>query len=482
MKFISIIVIVLLLFQIFTAQIFATEPVILKHADELIGTSNEIQNTRTLQGNVQLQQGNVYVKCNSAIQYINSNKFLLKGNVVITQETLILESHSVLYDGNTYLAVADSSVYITDRKTQLTGKKGTYSTDKMIADFYDDVKLEDDSVCIYAEYINYDRKTTNSRAIGNVLVKGKDKNIFLEADTIDNFPQANTTIAFGNPVLFQIDTIKSLVQDFLVIDLDVEINLDVQDSIKSSHSEEINFDTLSIKSDTMIAFREKGNEKYDFLRNVEIVQNSLKAKAAKAIYLVEIEQIKLFSNIIEETNLQNFLIDSASESNNVVRNANAQTIIWLDSTQLRSDSVIVQLENRQLKVIHSYINSIAIMQNNASNLARIDQLFGNEIVLFIANDTLKKIESNGNAKSVFFSENNDEPDGVIVINSAEKIIIETENGKAENIILIKEIDGKFHPEQFVFGQEKEFYLKEFSLDFIDANVIPVKPEIRRKQP
>ena len=468
MKFIILLIILLLFFQIFTVPIFAAEPVLLRHSDELIGTNNEIQNTRTLLGNVQLQQGNVYVTCNSAIQYINSNKFLLKGNVVIKQETLILQSHLILYDGNTYFAIADSSVHITDKKMQLTGKKGTYSTDKMIADFYDDVKLEDDSVYIYADHINYDRKTTNSRAIGNVLVKGKYRNIFLEADTIDNFPKINTTIAFGNPVLFQIDTVKNLVKDSL------EINLDVQDSIIPSNSEEIKFDTLSIKSDTMIAFQTKGNDKYDFLRNVEIVQNSLKAKAAKAIYLPEMEQIKLFSNLIEETNF------NSESKNDIFQNTNLQTIIWLDSTQLRSDSVTVQLENKKLKNINSYINSIIITQNDASNLARINQIFGDEIVLFFANDTLKKIESKGNAKSVYFIENNDEPDGVIV-NSAEKIIIETENGKAENIVLFKEINGKYHPEQFVFGQEMEFYLKEFFLDFININMIPIKPEIRRKQ-
>jgi lipopolysaccharide export system protein LptA len=442
-----------LLTKTFSITIFAAEPVILKYADEFIGESDEIQNTRTLLGNVQLQQKNVFIKCNTAIQFLNSNKFLLKGNVIITQESLTLKSEHILYDGNAYLATSDSSVRITDQKIQLLGKRGTYSTDKMIADFYDEVELEDDSVKIYADYVSYNRKSKNSKAIGDILLRGKTENIFLQSDTIYNFFEENKTTAVGNPVLFQIDTIKN--------------------NNSSEENSALEFDTLSIKSDSIIAFRgnenEKNNEKYDFINNVEIIRNSLKALACKVYYLPQNEQVKLFSkDLIEEDNSEKDLDKN-----------NSRVVIWLDSTQLISDSVIVKIQNNKLQNIHSYNNSIIVIKDDTTNFARINQLFGNEIELFINNDSLKKIESLGNAKSVFFTQKAGNADGVIV-NSAEKIIIEIENGEAENFILIKEILGKYHPEPLVFGVETNFYLNEFPAEIIKSTNIPIQPKIREK--
>lgn len=410
--------------MIATNTTFAAEPIILKHANELIGENTETTNTRTLIGNVQLQQKNVTVTCNSAIQYLNTNRFLLKGNVVIKQDSLTLKSHSVLYDGNTYLATADSTVDITDRKNRLIGKRGSYSTDVMIANFYDEVTLEDDSIKIYANFITYDRKNNHSKAIGEVIVKSKNKNMFLQADTIDNFPDEQKTIAGGNPVLFQIDTIKS-----------------------NNPQEQLELDTLSVKSDSMTAFRNNENEHYVFNKNVEFVRKDLKAKAEQAIYYAVKEQITLYNNTIEKN-------DSVTNTNN------NQTIVWLDSTQLHSDSVFIKLEKNKLKNIHAYNQCIAVSQQDAINLDRINQLYGNEIILYIENDSLKKIESLGNAKSIFFNDNNAEADGLIT-STAEKIIIEMKNGKAEDIYLINQIPGKYYPEPLVNGTEKEFYLPEF---------------------
>jgi lipopolysaccharide export system protein LptA len=433
--------------------------------------SNDDVNTRTLIGNVRLQQKNVYVNCNTAIQYLNTNKFLLKGNVVITQETLVLRSQTVLYDGNSYLATSDDTVYITDRNNKLVGNRGTYSTDKMIANFYDEVTLEDDSIKVYANFITYNRQTTDSRAIGDVTVKSKNKNVFLQADTIDNFPNLNKTIAWSNSVLFQIDTVfQKKSNDVSTVDTDT---VDV-----SANTSEFNLDTLSIKSDTMFAFRVPENEHYIFIGNVEFVRNELRAKSAQSIYTVADGQIILYDNVFSDSfnDLETVKSFDTIKNSNTVKKNFEQAIVWLDSTQLHSDSIVVILEENRLQNIHSFGNSIAISQRDTVNLARIDQLAGDEIILFIENDTLRKIESIGNAKSVFFSENNDEPDGVIEA-TAEKIVIEMEEGKAENIYLIKQIPGKYHPEPLVYGIEKKFYLPMFK----KSDDIPIRPKIKNSK-
>jgi lipopolysaccharide assembly outer membrane protein LptD (OstA) len=412
--------IIILFFLIYNAY---AEPILLKNADELIGQQTEIANQRTLMGNVILQQKNVVVKSNQAIQYINENKFLLNGNVVITQDSLILKSETILYDGNTYIAISNKQVELSDGKKFLIGDRGKYSTQTMIANFYDNVKLEDDSLVVYADNLIYDRKTAESFAEGNVIIKSKYQNVFAQADSVFNYSINNSTFAKSNSVLFQIDT-----------------------------NNDLTIDTLTIKSDSILANRNE--DIYYFYDNVEIVRNSLKAVAQQGIYYKENEKIILYNPNLE---------------------LKTHSILWLDSTQLHADSIEISLKDNKLHKINSYRNCIHISHNDTLNPVRIDQLSGNEIIIYIENDSLNKIESIENAKSVFFSTSNNEPDGVIEA-TAEKITIYIKDNNADEVIYVKSIPGKYHPEPFVNGKEKEFYLP----DFIKEDNKPVKPKINKK--
>ena len=409
----------IIIFTLLTCNIIA-EPILLRNADELTGQHTENTNQRTLLGNVILQQKNVTVKANQAIQYMNTNRFLLNGNVIITQDNLTLKSESILYDGNSYIATSDRQVNLTDNKSFLIGDRGKYSTQTMIANFYDNVYLEDDSTILFANNITYDRRTTESFAEGNVIIKSKNKNIFAQADSVFNFPNRSVTFAKSNPVLFQIDT-----------------------------NEDLTLDTLTIKSDSILANREE--DIYYFFDNVEIVRNGLKAIAQQGIYNKNEEKIILYNPDLE---------------------LKSQSTIWLDSTQLHADSIVITLKENKLQTIHAHRNSIHISYIDTLNYSRIDQLSGNTIIIHIENDTLKKVESIENAKSVFFSTTNDEPDGVIE-STAEQITIFIKDNTAEEAIYINSIPGKYHPEPFVAGKEREFYLP----NFVKEDNKPIRPEV-----
>jgi len=109
------------------------------------------------------------------------------------------------------------------------------------------------------------------------------------------------------------------------------------------------------------------------------------------------------------------------------------------------------------------------------NTSRIDQLSGNEIIFYMNNDTLSKIESIGGAKAIFFNNNSDDADGLFE-STAEKIIIQLKDGQANTITLIKEVPGKYHPEQFVSGKEIDFYLPNYR----KADNSPQKPKLIRR--
>lgn len=393
-----------------------SEPIILKYADKLVGANDESSNSRTLIGNVQLQQGNVNVNCESATQYILLNKYRLTDNVVITQNNLILKSQHIIYDGNSYLATAVSGVTIDDGSTHLKANKGDYSTKTSIANFYDNVVLQDDSVIIYCNYINHNRKTNDSKAINNVLIKGKNTNVFLFGDTVVNISNTNYSLVSGNPFLYRIDTLTQNIQ------LDTNGN----------SCENYTFDTLSIKSDTMEAFRSNTNEYYHFFRNVELIKNNISAKANNVYFYKHKQYFVLYD----------------------------EPVIWYGNSQLHADSIIVYFDDNDIKRIQAVNNAIIVIENDTNNYNRKDQLYGNEINIFFETDSLKIIKSNGNAKSVYFMLNNNEADG-LVENNAEKIKITISSTGINDIELVNQIQGYYHPEQFINGVEKNYYLEEY---------------------
>ena len=411
--FYSISIFILILVN--TIDIYS-EPIILKYADKLVGANDESSNSRTLIGNVQLQQGNVNVNCESATQYILLNKYRLTDNVVITQNNLILKSQHIIYDGNSYLATAVSGVTIDDGNTHLKANKGDYSTKTSIANFYDNVVLQDDSVIIYCNYINHNRKTNDSKAINNVLIKGKNTNVFLFGDTVVNIYNTNYSLVSGNPFLYRIDTLTQNIQ------LDTNGN----------SCENYIFDTLSIKSDTMEAFRSNTNEYYHFFRNFVLIKNNISAKANNVYFYKHKQYFVLYD----------------------------EPVIWYGNSQLHADSIIVYFDDNDIKRIQAVNNAIIVIENDTNNYNRKDQLYGNEINIFFETDSLKIIKSNGNAKSVYFMLNNNEADG-LVENNAEKIKITISSTGIDDIELVNQIQGYYHPEQFINGVEKNYYLEEY---------------------
>ena len=66
------------------------QPIIIRNAESLIGSTVDSQLVRELVGSVHLEQGNVTVYCDHATQYTNQNRAVLQGNVRVIQGTVTM--------------------------------------------------------------------------------------------------------------------------------------------------------------------------------------------------------------------------------------------------------------------------------------------------------------------------------------------------------------------------------------------------------
>jgi len=426
------------------------KPIELKYADSLVGTRGDSSNIREFEGHVKFIQGNVTVYSDKATQFLTENRAELTGNVRVLQEDMVLKAPKIDWNGNTGLAFAYGGVEITDKNQKITAERGNYSTNTYIADFQDNVIASDDSVTINANRIQYNRHTRNSYAYGNVrveddstliftdygeysrttresyayshvLVAGKYNSTYLSGDTVFNIPEKRYTVAKGNPVLNQIDTIRKSKK---IITLGDSMHLNEQDSIW------FEYDTLSVTCRLMEQFRD-GDGVFLFKDSVRIVRNKLTAVAQNATFHKKSGEI-----ILQGT-----------------------PVVWQDSTQLHADSIVIFMPDNKLRALHSFGNALAATREDSLDVNRINQIIGNEIEIKFDRDTIQAIFSYGNAKSLYYMQNKDGEDGASRA-ACDTIFVEFVLGEAENIRWLGGIQGNMYPEQIIIDP-KEYYLPNF---------------------
>jgi len=449
-KYISIIFlgfIILSMSKDVIAQVPQNKTIELLNADVMAGSNPPEGPMREYKGNVRLMHGDVRVSSDVAYQYFNQNRADLLGNVVIKQNDMILKAPIINYEGNSGIAVAPRNINIIDSNVNLTANRGTYNTNSLIADFdgnviisdesvtittkkakYNrrtlesdasgDVVVVDDSVRITSHKLYYNRKTKESKNYGNVIIKGKYNNVYLTGDTVINIPQKNYTSAKGNPILFQIDSIRKN-----------EEGLYFPDSYKKAIYE---YDTLTISADSMEAIREADNEKYLFNGNVEIVRGNVFARSQKAIFFKTSDMFFLEGN----------------------------PIVWYDSTQLHGDSIIVYIPENELSMIHSFGNALAVSRDDTNDLMRKNQIVGYSVKIFFYEKKISKIEGYGNAKSLYFMSSEQGNDGTD-LTSCDSINIYFEDGKPADIIWLGAVQGKYYPENLVWDKVESYFLPNY---------------------
>lgn len=394
--------------------------IILRNADSLVGRSIEEISYREFFGNVWFSQNDLDLKCNYAKQYITANSVDLVGNVIITQRAMIIKAPKIFYNGNSGIAVAKDSIAMRDGSNYLEALSGTYSTKQYLADFSGNVFVEDDSVTIYCDNVMHFRQSSESFANGDVWVFGKFTNVILRGEDVVNIPKESYSIATGNPILFKIDTL-SRVDSLFVEQQQRFISTDI-----------ISFDTLSIKADTMQAYRWVGDEQYYIDGNVEIAKDNIKAIAASAIYFKNKDLI-----ILKE-----------------------KPVVWYDSTQLFSDSIEIRLENNSLKQIRAFGNSIALTKDDSLDIERINQISARDIIIDFEDGKIAGLRANVDASSLYFFKDEEGYNGVDR-KSTDSIYVEFIDGEVENIYWLGSSVGEFYPENIIIGRISSFYLPDF---------------------
>jgi lipopolysaccharide export system protein LptA len=441
-------------------------------AEKLIGNvSTSGTFTRELIGNVVLTQGPVRVTCNRALHFVEQNRADLFGNVVLTQGNTTMKAAQGSYDGTLRQISGTGGVELFDGKSNLKARTGSYSTAVKIARFFSQVRVENDSLIISCDSLEYHRATQNSYARGMATVLGKFTSAFLQGDSLVNIPADGYTrisnyALHGQAMVSQIDTVlveksskKSPTNP--VESSNKESSKQEPSNKESSNKESLQkkaiskeistpeknvqekrLDTLCITGNLLEAFRRDSNEIYLAQGDVQLTRRNLAGRADTGMYDKTLSRIRLVST------------------------TSATPILWLDSTQLRGDSIIIQLREKRVERIIAYTNAFAATKNDTTHEERIDQLSGENIIIQLQRDTIRSICAEGKAFNLYFAQSDNdngtkEPDGA-VRNAADTVKVLFENGELDNIIWRGKVEGEYIPEHIAQKQLQTLRLKGFA--------------------
>lgn len=120
-------------------------------------------------------------------------------------------------------------------------------------------------------------------------------------------------------------------------------------------------------------------------------------------------------------------------------------ILWVDSTQLTADSIILHTVNNKLEEIE-LLNKALIVTVSAKEV--YDQIFGNNIHGHFSRNKIEHLEVNENAFSIYFIKNENEEYTGYNKSKAESMVVHfNSDSQVEKIKLGKDADASFIPMQ-----------------------------------
>jgi lipopolysaccharide export system protein LptA len=410
------------------------------NSDSLIGTVINNERVRILFGNVQLIHEDIRIFCDKGIQYLQSNKAELEGNIKIIQGNQVLTTQKGFYFGNTKTAFGTKGITLYDGKITLKADSGEYFFDQKKAIFKGRVILYDDTTELKSNLLTYYTEEERAIAIGNVQVTQFENKIY--SDTLDFFRKRRFSIARGNVIAFSTKDNLKIYSDYLENDENKKYTYVTGNPIliQIDTTSENKIDTLVILAEKMESYRDT-SDIFFAIDSVKIWRNELSAVCDYAVYNKSEGKIT--------TSTQN----------------NFQPLFWYSENFSYGDSVEIFVDENKIKFVNIYENAFLISKDTVME-NRFNQMNGNFIQLRFATDELseknklKEVFIVGNALSIYFLYDENEPSGLNKSSSDSALIVIEEN-KVTEVKLFGSPEGEYHPEEKIAGKEKEFLLSGF---------------------
>jgi lipopolysaccharide export system protein LptA len=392
-------------------------PIVLEHADSLVGTGLGGTSVRTFVGNVRFSQGNVTGQCDRAVHDAARNTVELSGSVRIRQKTMTISAPSVVYDGATSFAQANRGIRVDQDGRIITSVHGDYDLQRHIATFHGNVHVVDDTVRLWSDSLHYDRDRDSMMAMGRVLIQDSINHSWFSANAARRSAQTAIIELLGDARVWTWSKDSTTLSDTTYIQSDV---------------------VQSLPSPT------DGSRVVLATGNVRLVRGTTAAVAGRLQYVDETGRIDLH--------------DSPT--------------VWSDSSILQAVAISAESSAGALQQVIGNGKAILLSVSDSLVPIRYDQIGGNSIVMRFGEDSTRTLQATGEAVSITYRRESGLRKGLAKV-VADTINANIIDGSLEDVFWLGGVSGESHPERLVTGREAEFVLPSFREPGMRPQFVPV---------
>lgn len=429
------------------------------------------EDVKQLIGDVVLKHEETFLYCDSAYLYTESNKLKAFGDVHISSSSVNIYSEVLTYDGNTKLAQMHKDVKlndgtmtlktehlnyntkskignystggkITDRENKLTSIIGYYYADTKQFFFKDSVVLVNPQYTMKSDTLMYNTGTEVSFFYGPTTIVSKDNFIYCENgwyDTKNDIAQFNKHAYFKNNE-------QKLNGDSLYYNRTLGFgkafnNITVTDSIrdiilKGNYAEYYEKDGKTMMTDKAMLIQDIDGDSL-FLHADTLTAFFDSTRTGKFMYA--------YNNArFYKSDLQGVADSMFYSFKDSVISMYQVPILWTEDNQLSADTIFIMMKNKQIDRMELYSSAFIISQDDS---ARFNQVKGKLCTGYFVDNELKKITVNGNGETLYFVR--DDQQKLIGINKAESdnLIIHVEEREINTITFNSNPEATLYPEK-----------------------------------
>lgn len=436
-------------------------------------------------GRVRINQGDTLNLYASKIIYngdVNHARAFL--NVKLVNKTTTLLTDTLDYDLNTKVGYYETGGKIIDSLNTLTSREGRYFTETDIVHFYQNVEAFNDNYTLQSDTLMYNTNTGRVFIVGPTTIKDSLNTLYAEegwyetetgeAELLLN-PQVYSKTqhlkanyikyneidgngrALGNVRMEDIEN-KIIVSGNTALYNDLMETATVTDSaLFMMYSEK---DTLFLHADTLVTVPDTiPDEKLVMAYyGTRFFRKDLQGMCDSLVYFTKDSVVQLYKN----------------------------PVIWSENHQLSAEQIEMKQNTNAPDELHLTNNGFIISKLDSG---RFDQIKGKQMVGYVVNNELSKIDVNGNGQTLYYARQDEEIIGLNRVESS-RISIRFRDGNIFRIAFLQAPEGLLKPlfnlteeEKKLSGFDWKINLRPMSRhDVFDVNVPLAEPEPEKPAP
>lgn len=292
-------------------------------------------------------------------QYTPYNKHAaFRDNVHLVNDRFTMDTDTLLYDTESHVAqLVSPTTVLYEQETTILSSNGWYNTTTEESQLFDrSMIIHSDGMSVTGDTIYYDKQQSFGQLFGNIEMVDSTEQTTLRGNYGELYEQGSPASKHPEWGAHGFATKEALLEQW-------------GDSLHTyMHADTLFTEELAL-SDTLP--KDSTYQRVRAHHHVRIYRADMQGVCDSAVYMGNDSIAKLYGN----------------------------PICWNDNNQVSADSIYVFMHNDEVDYAHGIGSAICIQQHD---LLHYNQMSGKEILAYVRDGDVYRIDVNGNAETVFF--------------------------------------------------------------------------------